>query len=203
MKKRHLAFQLGLGLAVGVAGILSMTTSSQAKPVLSDVTGNIITTSDIAGGAFAPAGGGELILVYETSQIREDVFDAADIVNERLAQRNLPGVGNDTSPIPAAVQQNFAQVLTGTGNVDAGVSQIQNAFVNAGANPTLAQNLATSLAGLTAGGNVNPAQFVAVVDAYNALINASSFEFLVEPPEELRAIRSFLAILLNAALAGN
>ncbi|MEQ9359300.1 hypothetical protein [Coleofasciculus sp. F4-SAH-05] len=203
MKKRHLAFQLGLGLAVGVAGILSMTTSSQAQPVLSDVTGNIITTSDIAGGAFAPSRGGELILVYETPQIREDVFEVADFVNERLAQRNLPGVGNDTSPIPASVQQNFAQVLTGTGNVDAGMSQIQNSLVNAGANPTLAQNLATSLAGLTAGGNVNPAQFVAVVDAYNALINASSFEFLREPPEELRAIRSVLAILLNAALASN
>ncbi|MEQ8386802.1 MAG: hypothetical protein RH949_31050 [Coleofasciculus sp. A1-SPW-01] len=199
MKKRHLAFQLGLGLAVGVAGILSMTTSSQAQ---SDVSGNVITTSDIAGG-FAPSRGGELIIVYETPQIREDVFDATDFVNERLAQRNLPGVGNDTSPIAGAVQGNLALVLTGTGNVDAGVSQIQNALVNAGANPTLAQNLATSLAGLTAGGSVNAAQFAAVVEAYNALISDSNFEFLREPPEELRAIRSVLAILLNAALASN
>jgi len=199
---RHLTFRFGLGLAMGVAGILSMTAPSQAQPVLSDVTGNIITTSDIAGG-FAPSGGGELVIVYETSQIEDNVFDAADIVNERLAQRNLPGVGNDTSPIAGAVQENLAFVLTGTGNVDAGVSQIQNALVNAGANPTLAQNLATSLAGLTAGGSVNAAQFAAVVEAYNALISASNFEFLREPPEELRAIRSVLAILLNAALATN
>lgn len=200
---RHFAFQLGLSLTVGVAGILSMTASSHAQPVLSDVTGNIITTSDIVGDYFGRGGGGELVLVFETSEIRANVFDAAGIVNERLAQRNLPGVGNDTSPISASVQQNLALVVTGTGNVDAGVSRIQNALVNAGANPTLAQNLATSLSGLTAGGSVNAAQFAAVVEAYNALINASSFEFLREPPEELRAIRSVLAILLNAALASN
>ncbi|MEQ8539040.1 MAG: hypothetical protein RIB93_16510 [Coleofasciculus sp. D1-CHI-01] len=203
MKKRHLAFQLGLGLAVGVAGILSMTTSSQAKPVLSDVTGNIITTSDIAGGAYAPGGGGQLVIGYRTSEIQEDVQDAACIVNERLAQQNLPGVGNDTSPIPSSVQENLDLVLTRTGNVNAGVNQIQNALVNAGANPTLAQNLATSLTRLTAGCTVEPDQFATVVEAYNALISASSFEFLREPPEELRAIRSVLAILLNAALASN
>lgn len=199
---RHFAFQFGLGLAVGVAGILSMTTSSQAKPVLSDVTGNIITTSDIAGG-FAPSEGGELVIVYRTSEIQADVEDAACTVNERLAQQNLPGVGNDTSPIPSPVQENLDLVLTRTGNVGAGVNQIQNALVNAGANPTLAQNLAASLTRLTAGCTVEPEQFAAVVEAYNALISASNFEFLREPPEELRAIRSVLAILLNAALAGN
>ncbi|MEQ9238335.1 MAG: hypothetical protein RIG66_30105 [Coleofasciculus sp. E2-BRE-01] len=199
---RHFAFQFGLGLAVGVAGILSMTTSSQAKPILSDVTGNIITTSDITGG-FAPSEGGELVIGYRTSEIQADVEDAACTVNERLAQQNLPGVGNDTSPIPSPVQENLDLVLTRTGNVGAGVNQIQNALVNAGANPTLAQNLATSLTRLTAGCTVEPEQFAAVVEAYNALISASSFEFLREPPEELRAIRSVLAILLNAALAGN
>ncbi|MEQ8997560.1 MAG: hypothetical protein RID53_13790 [Coleofasciculus sp. B1-GNL1-01] len=199
---RHFAFQFGLGLAVGVAGILSMTASSQAKPVLSDVTGNIITTSDIVGG-FAPGEGGELVIGYRTSEIQANVEDAACLVNERLAQQNLPGVGNDTSPIPSPVQENLDLVLTRTGNVNAGVNQIQNALVNAGANPTLAQNLATSLTRLTEGCTVDPEQFAAVVEAYNALISASNFEFLREPPEELRAIRSVLAILLNAALATN
>jgi hypothetical protein len=97
------------------------------------------------------------------------------------------------------VQQNLESVLTASGNVDAGVRQTASDLVNAGANPTLAENLASSLRGLTAGGEVDAAKFDAVVRNYNALINASEQGSLENPAESLRAIQSMLSILLNAA----
>jgi hypothetical protein len=79
------------------------------------------------------------------------------------------------------------------------VSQIEQGLVNGGANPLLARNLALSLDRLTANGQVEPARLVALVRAYNALINDSSAQFLSNPPEQLRAVQSVLSILLNAA----
>lgn len=203
MNIRHLPLQFGLSLVLGMVGVVSGTVPAQAQSGnFSDITGTIITTSDVVGG-FGAGGGAETVIAFSTDEIEDAVNGAASSVNELLATNRLPVVdtGGTPTPIPAAVQQNLAVVLTSTGNVDAAVVQIETGLVNAGANPTLARNLAFSLRGLTSRGAVEPAQFQAVIEAYNALINASSFEFLEEPPEELRAIQSVLSILLNAALA--
>lgn len=192
--------QIGLGFALGMVGIGAVSAPAQAQVgVQSDITGAIITTSDIVGGF--GGGGVRQFLSFRSSRIQAAVNDAAVVINQRLAAGTLPVVarGNVTATaIPGSVQQSFLVVLTSTGNVNASATQITNALVSAGASSTLAQNLVANLVGLT-GGTVSPAQLTALVNAYNALINASGYDFLNEPPEELRAIQSILAILLNAA----
>jgi hypothetical protein len=203
MNVRHLPLHLGLGFALVLSSIGSGTPPARAQSGnFSDVTGNIITTSDIAGG-FSPGGDRRRILVFRTPDIRNAVYNAAGSVNQFLAAGNLPVVATGApTAIPAPVQQNLRGVLIGSGNANAGATpSVENALVNAGANPTLARNLVSSLQGLTAGNRVDAARFAAVVQAYNALINTSNAEFLSNPPEEFRGIQSVLSILLNAAYA--
>ncbi len=208
MNIKQFSLQLGLGLALAIAGVVSQTPQVQAQTGnFSDVTGNIITTSDIAGGAFAPGSDGERRLVFRTNQIRDSVYGAAGEVNQQLAARNLPIVATGApTAIPAEVQQDLECVLAGAGNVDACQARLVNDIVNAGANPTLTQNLVSSIRGLTVNGRVDPAQFTTAIQNYNALINASSFEALSSTAQGsaaqgLRAIQSVFSILLNAAYA--
>ncbi len=197
MNIKHLPLRLGLGFALAYS-LLGTTPPARAQSGnFSDVTGNIITTSDIAGG-FSPGGDRQVNLAFRTDQIRNSVNIAAASVNRQLTARNLPIVANGPSrAIPAAVQQNIECVTTGSSG--ACVTQLERGLVNAGTNPVIARNLAASLERLTANGNVEPGRMVAVVRAYNALIGSSSAAFLSNPPEELRAIQSILSILLNAA----
>ena len=64
---------------------------------------------------------------------------------------------------------------------------------------TLVLKLAQSLLGLLQGNKVDPKRLLAAVAAYNALIKASSAEFLQNPPPELITIRAVLSELVNAA----
>lgn len=202
MNIKHLPVNLGLGLALAFGAIIFRTPQAQAQSGnFSDVTGSIITTSDIVGG-FSPGGDRVVRLAFRTTAIANAVNNAANTVNQQLAARNLPIVANEApTAIPAAVQQAVECASTGKGDVAACLAQIERGLVNGGANPVLARNLATSLNGLTAKGEVEPARLVGLVRAYNGLINNSNAEFLSNPPEELRAIRSVLSILLNAAYA--
>ena len=201
MNIKHLPLQLGLGLVLAISGVVSRTPSAQAQSGnQSDVTGTIVTTSDVAGG-FSPGGDRRVNIVFPTSQIQQAVNNAAGSVNQLLAAGNLPVVATGTpTPIPATVQQTLASVLVGARDAGDSVTRLERALVNAGANPTLARNLANSLRGLYSDGSVKAEQFRSVVRAYNALIGSSSAEFLRTPPEELRAVQSILSILLNAAL---
>lgn len=200
MNIRHLPLPFALGFVLGISSVVSNTPKAQAQSNnQSDITGTIITTSDIVGG-FATGGGRRAITAFRTPQIRNAVNRAANSVNVQLASGNLPVVATVTpTAIPGAVQQSLQCVLTRTGNVDVCARQVEIALVNAGTSPTVSRNLVSSLRGLTARGQVDPAKFRTVVAAYNALINTSSDEFLSTPPEELRAIQSVLAVLLNAA----
>jgi len=203
MNIKHLPLHLGLGCAMAIFGVVSGTLPAQAQSGnQSDVTGTIVTTSDAVRGVFNSSGGGRLVIVFATNDIRDSVFSAASSVNQLLAARNLPiaATGSPTA-IPESVQEDLECVCTSSTNVESCSRQVENGLVNAGANPTLARNLVSSLRGLTARGRVDPARFRAVVQAYNALINNSSTQFLSTPPEELRAIQSVLSILLNAAYA--
>ena len=200
MNIRHLPLRLTLGFALAISSIVSDIPKAQAQSNnQSDITGTIITTSDVVGG-FAPGGGRRVVAAFRTPEIKNAVDAAANSVNGQLAQGNLPVVATvSSSAIPAAVQQSLQCVLTRIGDVEDCVTQIETALVNAGASPIISRNLLSSLLGLTAAGQVDPAKFRAVVQAYNALINTSSADFLGTPPEELRAIQAVLAVLLNAA----
>ncbi|HEY9637608.1 MAG TPA: hypothetical protein V6D14_29710 [Coleofasciculaceae cyanobacterium] len=201
MKIKHLPSYLGLGFALAISGVVSRTSPAQAQSGnFSDVTGAIVTTSDIVGG-FSPGGDRRVDIVFQNSQIQQAVNSAATSVNQQLATGNLPiAATGPSTPIPTIVQKNCECVVTGGSNAAECATQLERALVSAGANPTLARNLANSLRGLNSDATVNAEQFRAVVRAYNALIGSSSADFLRNPPQELRAIQSVLSILLNAAL---
>ncbi|HEY9724869.1 MAG TPA: hypothetical protein V6D50_00335 [Chroococcales cyanobacterium] len=202
MNIRHLSLQIGLGIVLTIGSVISGNPVQAQIGNQSDTTGAIVTTSDITGGAFAPSGGGRRTIVFRTNQIKNSVYSAAGTLNQQLAARVLPIVATGPqAAIPATVQQNLECVLTGGANTGNCIDQMVSALVNAGADPTLARNLVSSLRGLTDSGRVDAAQFDAVVRAYNAFINSSNAAILSNPPGELRGIQSILSILLNAAYA--
>jgi len=205
MNIKHFPLHLGLGFALAIVGVVSHAPTVQAQSGnQSDTTGAIVTTSDIVNGALVSSEGGELVIVYITRPIEEAVNGAASLVNQQLAAGNLPVLSTDTpTAIPLTIQQNLEVLVTANGNVSASAAQIESALVSAGADASLAANLVASLRGLNSGGTVDAAQFQAAIEAYNALINGSPDSFVIEIPEELRAIRSVLGILLNAGLALN
>jgi hypothetical protein len=202
MNIRHLGLQIGVGVALAIAGVICENPAQAQTGNQSDTTGAIVTTSDITGGVFAPSGGGQRTIVYRTNQIERSVYSAAGTLNQQLAARTLPiiATGPQTA-ISAAVQQNLECVLIGAANSGGCSDQLVSALVNAGADPTLTRNLVSSLRRLTDAGRVDAAQFNVVVRAYNAFINGSSATLLTNPPDELRAIQAVLSILLNAAYA--
>jgi hypothetical protein len=205
MNIKHFPLHVGLGFSLAIVSVVSHTPTAQAQTGnQSDTTGAIVTTSDIVSGTLVPGEGGELAIVYITRPIEEAVNGAASLVNQQLAAGNLPVLSTDTpTAIPLTVQQNIEVLLTTNGNVSASAAQIESGLVSAGADASLAANLVASLRGLNSGGTVDAAQFQAAIEAYNALINGSPDSFVIEIPEELRAIRSVLGILLNAGLALN
>jgi hypothetical protein len=202
MKIKHLPIHLGLAVGLAISGVVFKTPQAQAQSGnFSDITGTIVTTSDMVGG-FSPGGDRRIIIAFRTSAIGNAVNQAAVSINQQLAARNLPVpvVATGTpSAIPESIQQNCECVLTGTGDVGACATQLENDLINAGANPIFARNLVSSFQGLTAGGSVNPERLLAAVRAYNALIESNS-TVAAFSAESLRASQSVLAILLNAAL---
>lgn len=204
MNIKHLPLHLTLGFALGISGVVSQTPLAQAQSGnQSDITGAIITTSDIAGGFNFSGGDRQRIIAFASTGIQTAVNSAAVSINQSLQQRSLAVVATDASQtaISVTVQQNLLVILTNTGNVNTTVTQYVNGLVSAGANRTISQNLVISLVGLTAKSKVEAAQCQRVIRAYNVFIENSSIEVFTNNPDELRAIRSVLAQLLNAAYA--
>lgn len=192
LMKRLTNFQVSLVAAV-------LLTNSLVSPVMaqtgnqSDITGPILSTSDFAGQTFPTTtvtglgfqGG-------EPAQI--SVNQAAASVNTQLADNSLTSPTG--VPIPAAIQELLLGILTGDAQAGNNINALAAPF--SGAPPDLIQNLLNSLEGLTLGNAVNPVNFLAAVQAYNAMILASNEAFLANPPAELRAIQAFLAALVDA-----
>jgi hypothetical protein len=203
MNIKYLPAHLGLGLALAIAGVVAQTSPARAQTGnQSDTTGAIVTTSDIVGG-FRFDDDPERRIAFRTSAAQTAANTAAVSLNQTLAARNLPVVATDPSqtPISATVQQNLEIILTNRGNVSAAQAQLVSELVSARGNQTLAQNLVSSLVGLTATGRVSAEQFLIVIRAYNAFIESSTIEVFSNNPNPLRGIRAILAILLNATLA--
>lgn len=204
MNVKHLPLYLGLGFTLAVSGVVSQAPQAQAQSGnQSDITGVIVTTSDISGGFNFSGGDRRRTIAFQSTSIQSAVNSAAVSINQRLGQGTLPIVATDSSQtsISVTVQQNLQVILINEGNVRTSVTQYVNGLVSAGADQTLSQNLVTSLVGLTSNGTVQAAQCQRVIRAYNVFIENSTVELLTNNPDELRAIRSVLAILLNAAYA--
>ena len=205
---------LCLGFALGSV-LLSGTLPAKAQTGnQSDISGASVTSSSITSGAFTPqyssngsgigGGGGSTVIKFATPSAVANVNKAAGAVSSQLGLGKVPVIATNISPntvISAAVQQVLQSVLTQTGSVGANSKQIVNALTNTpgSTSTTLAQKLVSNLKGLTAGGKVSPTQLVAAVKSYNAVIDTTSNGVLSNPPQELLAIQSVLATLVNAA----
>jgi len=205
MNVKHFPLQLGLGFALAIVSVVSQTSLANAQSGnQSDVTGAIVTTSDIVGGFnYQYDRQRSEAVTFRSVQIQTSVNVAAVSINQQLQQGTLSIVSTDSSQttISVTVQRNLLVIVTNTGNVNTTVTQYVSGLVNAGANQTLSQNLVISLVGLTAGGKVKASQCQRVIRAYNVFVENSSVEVFTNNPDELRAIRAILARLLNAAYA--
>ncbi len=204
MNIKHLPLQLSLGFALAISGAVCQTPQAQAQSGnQSDITGVIITTSDVAGGFNFSGGDRRRLIAFASPGIQSSVNSAAISINQQLQQQSLAVVATDASQaaVSVTIQQTLLIILTNTTNVDARVTQFVNGLVNAGAEANVSRNLVLSMVGLTAKGKVEAAQCQRVIRSYNVFIENSTVELLTNNPDELRAIRSVLAQLLNAAYA--
>lgn len=218
MKIKHLPFLIGLCLVLeSPLLILGAAPKAKAQSNGSDYTVPIMTTGDTAG---IGNNRRRRIVSFRSNRVQVAINQAATSIIALLQTSSLVIAtrGGSNVSISASIQQALLVVLTGTGNVQVSANQLVSGLINlpqtkaeqlkaqAGnsadvSNRTaLAQNLVSSLTGLTAKGRVDPAKLTAAVAAYNAFVKASSGEYLLNPPQEFLAIQSVLSALLNAAL---
>ncbi|MBO3463500.1 hypothetical protein G7B40_009990 [Aetokthonos hydrillicola Thurmond2011] len=207
---KHFPFRLSVSLTFVAVMLFHACLPAQAQTGnQSDVTGSIVTTSDVSGGRFSPSkteGGGGRV-EFENNTIETSVNQSAGIVLNQLAINNLSlPTGQSISP---QIQQAVLSLLTTVPSSNGNQSQIVNEL-SAGGNASTrveVRQLVNSLKGLiktiSRNGNnsqikVNPSKLLGAVNAYNKLINNSSAEFLNNPPPALLAIQSVLSQLLNS-----
>ncbi|MBR8833981.1 MAG: hypothetical protein DSM106950_08060 [Stigonema ocellatum SAG 48.90 = DSM 106950] len=206
---RNFPFHLGLSNTIVSAFMLcQMSQPVQAQNGnQSDVTGAIVTTSDISGGTFIHSQPGGRGLQFSSVTVQAGVYQAAAKVVNQLNLNSLTSPAG--TPIPPETQQLLLRFLTTSRSVqgNGSIEQITNALSSAQGGPTVnqAQQLANSLEGLLKTGTanpsqikINPARLMAALKAYNQLIDNSSAEFLNNPPSELLGIGSVLSELSKA-----
>lgn len=188
-----------------VAAVL--LTNSLVSPVMaqtgnqSDITGPILSTSDFAGQTISlPITTTVTGLGFQGGEPAQiSVNQTAASVNTQLANNGLTSPTG--TPISPTVQQPILSILTADAQAGNNITAVTAALTTVPGAPPLSfiQNLLDSLNGLTSGGAVNPANLLAAVQTYNAMILASNEAFLASPPAELRAIQASLAALVEAA----
>jgi hypothetical protein len=194
---KNILKQVSIGLALGSL-LVSTTLPAQAQTGnASDVTGAIITTGDIVGGAFAPTPTtrGRSASISSAS-FAFALSQAISIIISQLAQGTLPIAvpGVAIASIPLTVQQTLLALLTGTGDP----AELESAIAAIVDDPALAAELIAALQGLVANGTASPTNLLAAVQAYNAVIDASGVA-LGNPPPELVAVQSVLTALVSAS----
>ncbi len=175
----------------------------------SDVTGAIVTTSDISGGAFTHSQpGGRGVVHFSSFTVQTVVNQAAVNVVHQLNINSLTSPGGTS--IAPEIQQRLLLILTGSKSAPekASLARIITALSSDQGGPAAseARQLAASLKGLfktrsttaSAQVKVNATQLLAAIKAYNQLVNHSSAQFLNNPPPELVGIRSVLSELIKA-----
>lgn len=212
-------------IALGSSLLLFEALPAQAQ-TQSDISGAITTTSDIAGAAFSPGAGSSTITTFTSPAVGAAVEQVGASLSAQLSGGALQVAASDIpGSIPASVQQSLLSLLSGAGNASV-ASQFEQALANApgaagnGQNAALVNTLTAKLKGLLGGGEecirrrrrneiddpknsacrITATKLRAAVEAYNALIDASSAETLRNPPPELLAIRATLSRLVDAAL---
>ena len=105
----------------------------------------------------------------------------------------------------SALDQALTTLLTGSSIDSANFNVLVQGLLQILGAPSreIAEQLVRSLLGLLKDGKVDPRRLWAAINAYNAFIEASSPEFLENPPIELVMIRAILSDLVEAAIAAD
>ncbi|MEH1823869.1 MAG: hypothetical protein V7L22_00645 [Nostoc sp.] len=190
----YFPLRLSLSFTFGAALMLFQTSlPAQAQTGnQSDVTGAIVTTSDITGGNFTkPSAGGNVQVVFSSYSVQVVVNDAA---LEILRQLNINSLTSpDGNPIPFETQQTLLSVLTASRSVQGNANdRLTNSLssVQGGSIVNQAQQLVNSLQGLLtidsaittklADVQFNESQLNAVVNPQNA-VNIDNFNIIPIP----------------------
>ncbi len=206
---KRFPFYLGLSIAFSTVMLCQASLPVQAqRGNQSDVTGAIVTTSDIKGPFFSPTPQRGSTLEFSNYGLRRVVSEASVKVVQDLNINSLTSVSG--RPIPPQTQQSLLRILTLTRSVDVNPTsqQITRALTGVQGGPTVdqAEQLTDSLRGLLKNFRVttnrsqtqlkyrriSATQLIAALKAYNNIIDRSSVQYLSNPPSELLAIRSVL-----------
>ncbi|MDF5725093.1 MAG: hypothetical protein PUP91_32510 [Rhizonema sp. PD37] len=208
---KRFPFSLSLSVAFSTIMLCQASLPVQAqRGNQSDVTGAIVTTSDIKGPFFSPTSQGRGSLVeFNNFGLRRVVSEASVKVIDELNLNTLPS--GSSRPIPSETQQSLLRFLTASRSTEVTPTnqQITRALTGVQGGPTIqqAEQLTNNLRGLL--GNfrlttirqqgevryrrVNTTRLLAALNAYNNIIDRSSAQYLSNAPPELLAIRSILS----------
>ena len=154
---------------------------------LSDITGAIVTTSDIAGGAFYPRDDGEEApgLAYADPNaevaVNNALFDATPQLQAILGVESATDI---TGPSADQTQT----LINSLANTAKGVSVSQ------------AERLVLVLVSIWRSQSVSPAQLLEAVAAFNDIVSTADDEYILNPPTLFQQIRAVLNPLVLAAL---
>ena len=154
---------------------------------LSDVTGAIVTTSDVAGGAYYPQGEGEEItgLAYVDPAVEVAVNNALFNVTPQL--QDILEVDSPTDLTGPSADQT-QRLINSLANPAKGVSVSQ------------AEQLVGVLVRIWQSQSVSPDQLLAVVAAFNDIVRTADDDYILNPPTRFQQIRAVLNPLVLAAL---
>ncbi len=210
---KRFPFSLSLSVAFSTVILCQASLPVQAqRGNQSDVTGAIVTTSDIKGPFFSPTpqrgrgtgAGGQV--EFNSYGLRRVVSEASVKVIDELNSNTLPSASG--RPIPSETQQSLLRILLASRSTEVTPTsqQITKALTGVQGGPTVqqAEQLTDSLRGLLKNFRISREQgevryrrvdatrLLAALNAYNNIIDRSSAQYLSNPPSELLAIRSVL-----------
>lgn len=176
----------GLGLGAALLLLCPAWPVRAQSNNLSDVTGAIVTTSDIAGGSFQPGrpGATEVRLVYANPAAQGAVNTALSNATPQL-QEILGVTATDIAGPSADQTQTLINTLSNTAK---GVSVSQ------------AEQLVTALVQIWQSQSVSPTQLLNAVTAFNDIVNTADNDYILNPPTLFQQIRAVLNPLVLAAL---
>ncbi len=145
--------------------------------------------------------------------VSPEVTDAGNDIGDIIDQFSSPpgeiGISGGEPGAPGgageSATENIQSIVTGASIDSANLNALVQGLLQILGAPSreVAEELVRSLLGLLKDGKVDPRRLWAAINAYNAFIEASSPEFLENPPIELVMIRAILSDLVEAAIAAD
>jgi hypothetical protein len=155
----------------------------------SATTGTIVTGSDVAGGAFSPAG---TVGAEASPAVAIATATAGTSITTSLSAGGLTTVSG--APIPGATQTLILTVINS--GSPAATATLATALGASGVSVE-ANALAEAMSNLIS--SPGTGQLASAVGHYNALVQGADAAFLQNPPAEFLAVQAVLAGLVSAA----